>query len=142
MSEPLYELHTRRKIEFADTDMGGIVHFSRFFIFMETAEHEYLQALGTSVVLEVDGRSLGWPRVSASCVYKNPARYGDTLDIHVRVWRKGSSSLTYLIDFTRDGRAVATGRVTAVCCELAPGQKVRPIPIPQFIVDRVAEAPR
>ena len=43
------EFQTRRKIEFSDTDMAGIVHFSRFFIFMETAEHEFLRSLGTSV---------------------------------------------------------------------------------------------
>ena len=34
------EYRTKRKIEFADTDMAGIVHFTRFFVFMETAEHE------------------------------------------------------------------------------------------------------
>jgi acyl-CoA thioesterase FadM len=52
----MHELRTRRKIEFADTDMGGIVHFSRYFVFMETAEHEFLDAIGTCVDVELDGR--------------------------------------------------------------------------------------
>ena len=51
----MHEFRTKRRVEFADTDMGGIVHFSRFVIFMETAEHEFLNALGTSVTLEHDG---------------------------------------------------------------------------------------
>ncbi|MEM9599354.1 MAG: acyl-CoA thioesterase, partial [Acidobacteriota bacterium] len=38
----MHELQTRRRIEFADTDMARIVHFSRFFDFMEAAEHEFL----------------------------------------------------------------------------------------------------
>ena len=43
--DPIHEIRTRRRVEFADTDMGGSVHFSRFFVFMETAEHEFLRAL-------------------------------------------------------------------------------------------------
>jgi len=29
---------TSRRVEFGDTDMAGIVHFSRFFLWMEAAE--------------------------------------------------------------------------------------------------------
>ena len=137
----MHEFRTRRKIEFVDTDMGGIVHFSRFFIFMETAEHEFLNALGTSVSLELDGRRIGWPRVSASCDFHSPARFGDVLEIHVKVLRKGSKSMTYGIDMSVDGRRVAEGKVTSVCCELQPGEDVRAIPIPSFIADRIEEAP-
>ena len=55
----MHAFTTRRKIEFADTDMGGIVHFSRFVVFMETAEHQFLESLGSCVhtvseVSEVD----------------------------------------------------------------------------------------
>ena len=69
----MHEFRTRRKIEFADTDMEGIVHFSRFMIFMETAEHEFLEAIGTRVALKVGDQRYGWPRVSASCEYSAPA---------------------------------------------------------------------
>ena len=34
--------HTRR-IEFAETDMAGIVHFANFFRMMETTEHEFFR---------------------------------------------------------------------------------------------------
>jgi len=43
----MHEYRTRRRIEFSDTDAGGLVHFARFFVFMEIAEHELLRALGT-----------------------------------------------------------------------------------------------
>jgi 4-hydroxybenzoyl-CoA thioesterase/acyl-CoA thioester hydrolase len=139
----MHEYRTRRRIEFADTDMGGIVHFARYLVFMETAEHEFLRELGTSVdvVLE-DGRHVGWPRVAVSCEYRSPARFGDVLDIRVRVLRKGRKSLTYGIDFEVEGREVARGQVTAVCCELSPGRPIRSIPIPDGLVERVEEAPR
>ena len=46
---PVSEFWTSRRIEFSDTDLAGMAHFSRFFVFMETAEHQLLNALGTSV---------------------------------------------------------------------------------------------
>ena len=60
------EFKTQRKIEFADTDLGGIVHFSRYFVFMETAEHQFLDALGTSVHLVEGDKTIGWPRVKVA----------------------------------------------------------------------------
>jgi acyl-CoA thioester hydrolase len=132
------EFKTRRKIEFADTDLGGIVHFSRYMVFMETAEHEFLAALGTSVHTEIDGKTVGWPRVKVSCEYKSPARFGDTLDILVRVLRKGRSSMTFGIDFAVDGRDVAHGEATTVRCELGP--HLRPIPIPEHLAAQIQES--
>jgi 4-hydroxybenzoyl-CoA thioesterase/acyl-CoA thioester hydrolase len=131
------EFDTRRRIEFVDTDQGGIVHFSRFFVFMETAEHQFLEALGSSVDLVVDGHRLGWPRVAARCSYTNPARFGDTLDIRVRVVRKGRTSLTYAFEFRCADREIAQGEMTSVCCELEPGRPVRPVPIPEALAARI-----
>ena len=122
------EFKTRRKIEFVDTDLGGIVHFSRYFVFMETAEHQFLDSLGTSVHVVEDGKTIGWPRVKATCEYAGPARYGDTLDITVRVLRRGRTSMTYAIEFEIDGRRVAQGESTCVRCELGPDMKSVPIP--------------
>jgi len=136
----MHEFTTQRKIEFADTDMGGIVHFSRYFVFMETAEHRFLEALGTSVALDLDGRRIGWPRVAATCEYKSPARFGDLLDISVRVARKGEKSMTYDFSFAIDGRETATGRMTSVCCVLEPGEQVRAIPIPPAIAAKIDES--
>jgi 4-hydroxybenzoyl-CoA thioesterase/acyl-CoA thioester hydrolase len=131
------EFHTRRRVEFVDTDMGGIVHFSRFFVFMETAEHLFLESLGESVAAEHEGRPIGWPRVSASCEYTSPARFGDVLDIAVRVARRGRSSMTYEFSITCGEREIAQGRMVAVCCELAPGRRVQPIPIPSRFLEAI-----
>jgi 4-hydroxybenzoyl-CoA thioesterase/acyl-CoA thioester hydrolase len=131
------QFRTRRKIEFADTDLGGIVHFSRFFVFMETAEHQFLEALGTSVCLEHEGQKLGWPRVAAACTYKSPARFGDTLDIEVRITRKGTTSMSYEFAFRCREREIASGSMTSVCCVLEPGRDVRPIPIPESIASKI-----
>ena len=84
-SEPVSEFRTTRRVEFADADMGGIVHFARYLVFMETAEHEFLRSLGSDAFATRDGRTIGWPRVEVSCQYLSPAHYGDVLDIHLRI---------------------------------------------------------
>ncbi len=131
------EFRTKRKIEFADTDMAGIVHFTRFFVFMETAEHEFLRSLGTNVVTEWKGNKIGWPRVAASCEYLSPLRYEDEVDILLWVSRKGTKSLTYQFHFTHNEKDVARGQLTAVCCITNPGEKMRAIPIPDFIISQI-----
>jgi acyl-CoA thioester hydrolase len=136
----MYEYRIRRQVELADTDMSGIAHFSRFFVFMENAEHELLNALGISPFSQYEGRTIGWPRVATSCVYLSPARFQDVLDIHLRVRRKGTKSLTFACEITRDGTPIARGETTAVCCILGSAG-IESIPIPGFIADRLEEAP-
>jgi len=137
----MHELRTRRRIEFSDTDLAGIVHFSRFFVFMETAEHQFLNALGTSVHTTLDGQRIGWPRLKASCEFFRPVHFEDELEIVVRVARKGTKSMTYDVEFTHDGAVVARGQIASACCVLAEGLPPRAIPIPEALAARIEEAP-
>ena len=136
----IHEFRTKRKIEFADTDKAGIVHFARFFVFMETAEHEFLNELGTSVSIALDGNEIGWPRVAASCEYFSPARFEDVLDVHLAVLRKGTKSMTYRFLFSNGETLVARGQVTSACCICNPGEPIKSIPIPDFIASQIEEA--
>src|SRR5438552_11656668 len=94
-----YEFKATRRVEFSDTDMAGIMHYSNFFRFMETVEHGFYRSLGFSVVMqEIDPR-LGWPRVHAECDYKKPLRFEDEVEIHLLVTEKRSKSLTFQFRF-------------------------------------------
>jgi YbgC/YbaW family acyl-CoA thioester hydrolase len=137
----MHEFRTTRRIEFADTDMAGIVHFARYAVFMETAEHEFLRALGTEVHFAHEGRSIGWPRVKIELEYGRPAHFADTLEIVLRVLRKGTKSMTYGFTFLRDGKPLSTGKVTSVCCALADDGSLEAVPIPRFLADRIEVAP-
>jgi acyl-CoA thioester hydrolase len=138
----MHEIKVHRKVEYADTDMSGIAHFSRFLVFMENAEHAFLDSIGAGVeLLEEDGRVLSWPRVSVSCDYLSPARYGDELDVHLQVLRKGTKSVTYLVHVTRDGLLLARGKTTCACCVMNGPEGVKAVPIPEWISERIEEAP-
>ncbi len=45
-----HEFTITRRVEFSETDMAGIMHYSNFFRFMETAEHAFFRSLGFSIV--------------------------------------------------------------------------------------------
>lgn len=129
--------HTQRRIEFVDVDLAGFVHFSRFFIFMETAEHEFLRSLGTSVHTHINGDEIGWPRLAASCEYLKPAKFEDVLDIEVLIKRKGITSMTYEFLFRRDRVLIARGQVSSICCKIHPQHGLKKIPIPSFLADKI-----
>jgi 4-hydroxybenzoyl-CoA thioesterase/acyl-CoA thioester hydrolase len=120
---------TTRRVEFRDTDAAGIIHFSRFFTFMEEVEHELLRSLGLSVMWRDADGPISWPRVSATCDIGGTVRFEDVLDVALHVERLGEKSVTYACTFTHAGRPIATGKVTAVCCRLS-GEGLRSMPIP------------
>jgi 4-hydroxybenzoyl-CoA thioesterase/acyl-CoA thioester hydrolase len=128
---------TRRMVEFHDTDMAGIMHFSAFFQYMEMAEHELLRSLGFSVYSTAGGEHISFPRVAASCDYHAPARCEDVLEIEVRVERVGEKSITYDFRFSLDGRDVATGSMTSVCCHVEPGSPPRSTKIPAEMAEKL-----
>jgi acyl-CoA thioester hydrolase len=137
---PVSEFITRRRIEFADVDQAGFVHFAKFLVFMETAEHEFLRSLGTSVHTTWDGKEIGWPRLKASCEYLTPAGFEDELQIRVTVLRKGKKSMTYRFEFTRDDEKIAQGEMTSACCVLNAEGKMKAIEIPAWLADQIKEA--
>ncbi len=136
MPEPF--IHTRR-VEFRDTDMAGIVHFSNFFAYMEQAEHALLRSVGLGVIdCEIDGVKISFPRVGANCNYRNAIRFEEMIDVHVYLDRVGTKSLTYGFEFYRDDEIVADGSVTVVCCLLKHGEGLNSIPTPQKFIDAIA----
>ena len=135
--------HTSRFVEFSDTDMAGIMHFAAFFRYMESAEHALLRSVGLSVHSTWGGEAISFPRVAASCDFTSPARCEDVLDIEIAVKRLGTKSVTYQFHIRHEGREVANGEMTSVCCRVRPGELVESIPIPaeiaaglrQFVVE-------
>jgi acyl-CoA thioester hydrolase len=109
---------TTRRVEFVETDMAGIAHFSNFFRWMEAAEVAFLRARCLSVALEWEGMPLSFPRVSATCDFLRPVRFEDVVEVLLEAPKVGRSSIHYAFEFQHDGQTVARGRITAVCCRM------------------------
>jgi YbgC/YbaW family acyl-CoA thioester hydrolase len=140
-----YEFKAHRRVEFSETDMAGIVHYSNFFRYMETAEHAFFRSIGFSIAMQHTDTPMGWPRVHASCDFRHPLRFEDVFEIRMLVAEKKSKALTYLFKFTKLNATpqveVARGRLTVVCVTRDATGKMSAAPIPEFIASQVEVAP-
>jgi YbgC/YbaW family acyl-CoA thioester hydrolase len=136
-----YDYRHRRRIEFADTDNAGIVHFARFLCFAEEAEHAFLRSLGLKVHVEGDGFAVGFPRLAVRCEYLRPARFEEEIEVHIWVRRKGRRSLTYQFQMRRDEDLLAQGEVVAVCSRVWPDGRVEGQALPAAFSAKIEEAP-
>ena len=98
------------RVQFSDTDMAGIVHFSNFFRYMERVEHAFFRSLGFSIVDKpVEGEErVGWPRVHASCDYMAPLRVEEEFECELLVEEVRSKVIRHFIRFWKlDGTLAA-----------------------------------
>jgi YbgC/YbaW family acyl-CoA thioester hydrolase len=139
-----YEIKIVRRVEFIETDMAGIVHYSNFFRYMEAAEEAFFRALGLSLVTKQVDPPVGWPRVHAECDYQQPLRFEDEVEVHLLVSEKKSKSLSYVFRFRKLNASppveVARGSLTVVCVTHQHG-KMAAATIPKIIADKIAAAP-
>ena len=118
-----------RRVEFAETDMAGVMHFANYFRWMEEVEHAMFRSIGLSVVHADGERTISWPRVRVTCEYRGPVHFEDVVDVSLAITKLGRKSAMYEATFECEGRTVALGEVTMVCCEMRDGQ-FRSIDIP------------
>jgi YbgC/YbaW family acyl-CoA thioester hydrolase len=127
----------RRRVQFCETDLAGIAHFSGYFRFMEEAEHALWRAAGLSIgAAEVTG---GWPRVSAAFDYKSPLRFEEEFDVIVRIAAATRRSIQYGFTIVRGDTVIGTGTMTAVCTSRQEGQ-MRAVDVPADLVARLRAA--
>jgi YbgC/YbaW family acyl-CoA thioester hydrolase len=138
-----YDFKLTRRIEFAETDMAGIVHFANYFRMMEATEHAFFRSLGASIHAHEAGTTIGWPRVSTSCDFRRPLRFEEEVEIHLLIEEVRSRSIRYLFVFRKmDGTQVARGRVAAVCATVDKiSGKLVPVAIPEKIRSQISAAP-
>src|SRR5258705_5718608 len=96
-----------RRVQFSETDLAGIAHFSAYFRFMEEAEHALWRAAGLSIgAAEKTG---GWPRVAAAFDYKSPLRFEEEFDVIVHIAELTRRSIRYGFTINRGDVLVGTG---------------------------------
>lgn len=125
----------RRRVQFAETDMAGIVHFSMYFRYMEEAEHALWRSVGLQIA-PPDGR-IGFPRVAASCDFKASLKFEEEFEVHVRIDAVGRRSIRYGFTFRRGEDILATGAMTSVSVENGAGGAVRSIDLPPEVAARL-----
>ena len=132
------EFRMVHRVEFAETDLAGIMHFANFFRLMERTEHAFFRSLGTSIHTNIDGASIGWPRVRATCEYRQPLRFEDEVEVQLLVREKKPRALTYDFIFRLAGQEVARGSMTAVCVSMdREAGRMRAVTIPASLAEQL-----
>jgi len=131
------EFRYKQRVEFADTDLAGIVHFSVIFRYMEEAEHAMWRAAGLSIADR--GNDLGWPRVSAACEFRNPLFFEDEFEVWVRLAAARTRALDYEFTIIRGETVIAVGTMTSVCVRKTADSKMKATEVPVDILGRLRD---
>jgi acyl-CoA thioester hydrolase len=124
-----------RRVQFAETDLAGIVHFSRYFRFMEEAEHALWRAAGLSIAPPDPAHC--WPRVAAAFDYKRPLRFEDEFVVAVRIEAVSRRTLQYAFELRRGGSLIGHGRITVACTIVSPDGVMTSVELPAGLVERL-----
>jgi acyl-CoA thioester hydrolase len=122
------------QVDFADTDAGGIVHFTGFLRWVARAEGAWFASLGFKSFERLpDGGYKGFPRVNVQCDYRAPVFPGDSYAVRLWPKRVGNTSFTYSFEVHRGdvkGQLAAEGSVSIVYAFAQKGGdfELRPLP--------------
>jgi 4-hydroxybenzoyl-CoA thioesterase len=106
---------SRIRVRFGDEDHAQIVYYPRFFHFFHCAFEDFFDQQGFPYRDCLDGDRIGWPAVHAEIDFEKPARFGDVLDVEVRVTRIGEKSATFAYTALRGAERLCRGEVVVAC---------------------------
>ena len=110
------------QVEFSETDMAGIVHFSNYFRWMEVAENALFESLNLELIEQDRHLFRGWPRVRASCAFHHPLRFRDHVKIRISGKEVKDRAVCYQIRFFKlknhDCILVGKGEMTTIFVEI------------------------
>lgn len=133
----LFPWQYARRVAFGDTDMAGVVHFSRLLCYVEEAEHALLEALGIPVA-PPEGC---WPRAGIEARFYAPARYGENLIVALLPATFSRSTVTWSFHVSAaEDRRLAEGRITTCHARLQEGARFKPAPLPRRLRTPLARA--
>ena len=132
----------QRRVEFADTDMAGIVHFTNIFRYMEETEHAFYRSLGIPIHNFKSAPLIGWPRVHAECDYRHPVRFEDVLKIYLTIAEIKEKKIHYEFKICKLANntiiEIADGKLIVVCISFDSDKNtMKAIPIPTEILEKL-----
>jgi acyl-CoA thioester hydrolase len=130
-----------------ETDLGGIVHHSNYFHWIEETEYAFFRTIGEPVIGELDVRGFGsgWPRGDMQVRFLQPLRFGDRVRVDLKVRKLRSAGIVYEVEIYRLGSQealVLRGNYSAVCClyDSSGRQNPKVVPIPESFLGKVSVA--
>lgn len=116
----------KRRVNFYDTDLMGVVHHANYIRYFEEARVEYLRAAGWDL-MELMDEGIVFPIVEVEAKYKESARYDEIILIHtyMRNVDRVKLEIEYEAVSEKTGRVLATGRTVNTFTDTKTGRIVR-----------------
>jgi len=128
------EFRYRRRVQFHETDLAGLVHFSWFFRYMEEAEHAMWREAGLSI--HPADAEIYWLRLAASFEFHGALRFEDEFDVRLKVTERTKKTMRYTCVLEKGDAKIATGAMTIACVRKRPDQSMKATDIPAEIASR------
>jgi YbgC/YbaW family acyl-CoA thioester hydrolase len=125
----------KRRVQFSETDVAGIVHFSNFFRYFEDAEHALWREAG--LCIHPPESPIGWPRVAASCEYHRPLKFEQEFTVTVAIGDITRRAISYHGTIALGQERIATGTWKTVCVTKSPDGRMRSADIPSGVAERL-----
>ena len=68
------------RVRYAETDTMGVVYYANYFVWFEVGRTDLLRRTGWSYK-EMEAEGISLPVIESHCVYRQPARYDDEVDV-------------------------------------------------------------
>lgn len=126
------------RVQYADTDAGGVVHHAACLRWFEAARAEWLGAHGIEAAALHRDSGLALAITAMQIAFKRPAMLDDRLLIETRVLNVGRSSIELVQQAMLDGAPCIDGRFSMVCVDVRQG---RPARLPETLSGGLAQNP-
>ncbi len=122
------------RVCFGDIDNAGIVYYPRFLHYFHLAMEGFFSGeLGVDFADVVHKRNLGLPTVHLEADFRKKLRYGDQIDMEVRIISIGRTSITWGYRGYRGGEneeLVVEGHNVTVCVRSDTAEKIE---VPEWL---------
>jgi 4-hydroxybenzoyl-CoA thioesterase len=108
-------------VRWDDIDPAGVVYYPRFLHYCHTAMEDFFaRALEVPYPKLTHELRLGFPAVHVDVDFRSPLRYGDEVEVTLRIGRLGKTSVDWRYELRRqgDGTLSAEARVVTACLDL------------------------
>ena len=133
----LFGFHHDIRVRFADTDLQAIVFNANYLTYYDVAWTEYFRTVGFEWK---DLISLGVDTVLAriSMEFKSPAKFDEILEVHTRVSKIGTTSLTFEFEIypQAEDRLINSAISLYVCVD---PKTLKSTPVPDLLRHRIEQ---
>ncbi|MFK7992122.1 MAG: acyl-CoA thioesterase [Sandaracinaceae bacterium] len=109
----------RVRVQYQDTDQGGVVHHAAYLRFMEQARVELLRERGVNYRRFEEEVGKGIPVVEVRARYRRPARFDDLLELETWVSTCNRAKLVFEYRVFRGEELLTEASITCACVLMA-----------------------